>query len=492
MFQWSQIGCLLNFVAHQIATRCLPEEHALLNKVIQYLAMESIENETSREHADREQSWLELLTTNCLTNMTNTELFQLASRAKCYRVSEYLLLKLKKYNTILDCYILDKYRHDELFIYILKNIEDDQRKIFEQISSNFDKLLLINCDKLTKIICDFYPDKIQNFINSLKISNEKRLLYMFLNNLIRKQQLITLETENYEIYLDTLCIYNPENVLEFLQSNDNYGLDNSLEIVRKYELNSASIYIYERKGDYKTAFNISLELLKEAPESTSEMCAIQVSSLCSRASECLVENDRENLWFQLLKVVLLRTDLSLMTKNILYSASKYVDLTKLIQLVLTSGTHSGNFGDIKHLLLGMLSNSEYETLLLQTTSHILGNDLHKLLVHEKNIAKKGLFVRSIKCIICRLKLINNDNNNVVIFGVCGHALHKECAIKIQVNNKLVQCPRCGVKMNEDETICLADPSQNIVDNNLLSNGDTSLNLQVTAPPRIGIGERNNY
>jgi len=444
--------------------------------------MEYIDSETPRQHSEREHAWLELLTADCLTHIRHDILLKMSRNAKCYRVVEYLLEKMKKYDEILLCYILDPLRHSELFKYITNYTNSYNRKILKQIYDNFENIFSINSEYITKIIATSFATNIKQFITLF--DNSPNNLYIFLDSLLKEG--IILDACDYENYINLLCQYNPENVEAFLKNNDLYKLETTLEIVKKYELHNACVYLYEKKGDYHAAFQLSLELLKESPESSSETLALQISTLCTRASEVLPENEKENLWFSFLRVILSRPDLTSITKNVLHAASSHVDLTKLVQLVLTSGTKTGNFGDIKHLLVGMLSNSRYETLLLQTTARILGKDLHDILAKEKRASSQGLCIKSIKCVICRIAL-RNPMTKCIIFGSCGHTVHEECFQTSKLNNannEKCSCPRCGLEINERQSISLSEPNTNIINNeNLIS---TSV-LQLAAPPRIGIG-----
>lgn len=474
----------------------MPEDSSLLNKVVNYLKLEHIQNESPREHSDREQAWLELLENDCLTHILNSEQLKMALNAKCYRVAEYLYEKYRDYGEILSCYIRDQSRHMEMWSYIHKHALIVDRKCYQQIHDNFEKLLEINCEEITKIVIDYFPTNINQLIRSL--DGTEMLLYMFLGELIKQH--VTIETNDCETYLNNLCKFNPENVDSFLRTNDNYRLENALDIVKKYQLCSSCIYLYERQGDYESGFNLSLELLKEAPESTAECRALEVSGLCSRASQALGDSEKEEMWFAFLKMILPRPDLTQITKNILNSASAHVNLTKLVELVLNFNTSSGNFGDIKHLLLGMLSNSRYETLLLQTTAKILGHDLHNLLAKERQSACQGLAVKSIKCILCRLQLYGGASD-ILVFGSCGHAAHDQCietnllAKNNDGSSSQLQCPRCGISVSENEPIHLAKPKWDIFPNNIKqlnsisgsSVDDFTGVLQLEAPPRLGIG-----
>ncbi|XP_065093057.1 vacuolar protein sorting-associated protein 8 homolog [Ochlerotatus camptorhynchus] len=496
---WSQIGCLLNFIAQQIASRQLPENDLLLEKVITYLARQSEEiavgRMTRREHSEQEQTWLELLRSNCLSHISNEELLEVSRQGRCYRVTEYILEQLERYEEIFDCYLLDEFRHAELFHYISQYSEDGRRKVLPLFIKNFQQILDINCEQTTRVATDHFMRHLNQLLQLLEDSPER--LFHFLRQLIK--QGVQLETRDCEKYLELLCHYQPEEVIEFLKSNDSYRLDFAVGTIKGHGMNTALIYLYEKQGDYQSAYAVAVEALRDAPESTAEMCALQVSGLCSRASSVLSEAERQELWFSLLKIVLSRTDLTQITKNILHAASEFVDLAKLVQLVLTSGTKTGNFGDIKHVLIGMLSNSAYETVLLETTSRILGRDLHAILARERRFARKGLCVKSIKCTICRCKLYNAAKDAVVVFGNCGHALHKDCASRYctvatdspstEANSVTkLRCPRCDVVISERESVrtseCRADLSS--VDVHREAGTTDPSALKLSAPPRIGL------
>lgn len=490
-FQWSEIGSLLNFISQQIATHNLPGDTTLVTKVVNYLKLEHIHNESPREHFEREQAWLELLENDCLSHISIAEQLKMAETAKCYKVVEHLMEKRKSYDDILKCYLHDTSRHLEIWSYIQKYATQPARKIYQQLYHNFVELLNINSEEMTKIIVDYYPANVHQLIRLL--DTDEMQLYIFLTELQKLNASLT--TNDYETYLNLLCKYNAEQVDTFLRSNENYRLENALETVRNYQLYLSCIFLYEKQGDYQSAFNMSLDLLKEAPESIAECRALEVNALCSRASNVLAKTEREQLWFTFLRQILSRPDLSQICRNILHSASAHVNLSKLVQLVMTSGTINGNFGDIKHLLLGMLSNSQYEILSLQTTAKILDKDLHDLLAKEKRATTQGLCVQLMKCVVCHMRLQHNQYG-IVVFGVCGHAGHKQCMENTSnecssSNSELtIKCPLCFNSIIKCEHMEFSEPRTKLfVTNNANDNNDDtsySNKLQLEAPPRIGI------
>lgn len=466
----------MNFVAREISASNLPDDPVLLQKVLEYVKMEQIENESARQHSDREQAWLALLEADRINTLNLSDHLKLAYQAKCYRVVENLLEKQKSYDQILECYLLDPHRHAEVWNYLQRYANQSDRKILQQCSDNFAKLMEIDSEKTTQFIVEYFPRNIDQLIKLLEADENN--LYKFVGTLLRNN--ISLNSKHCELYLNLLCQRSPKNVEGFLRTNENLRLENAIEIVQKYELFDCLIYLHERQGDFDAAFNLSLDLLKEAPESTAEMRALELSALCSRASQVLSSADRENLWFSLIKTILSRTDLTLITRSILHAAGGHVNLSNLVQLVLNSGTKTGNLGDIKHLLIGMLANSKYEILLQQTTARILGHDLHEMLAKEKKAASRGLFIKSIKCIVCRSRLYNQQE--ALVFGLCGHAAHRSCISEVcAVDEKKFQCPRCDNDIIESKPIELAKPNDNFFENN--ANDRCSLTLNLEAPPR---------
>ncbi|XP_055378489.1 vacuolar protein sorting-associated protein 8 homolog [Condylostylus longicornis] len=455
---WSQIGCLLNFISQQLSTNILPDDSSLLDKVVNYLSRDEIEGETPRQHMERENAWLELISCDRLSHIPLEKQLDMAKRAKCYCVVEHLLEKEKKYDEILECYINNSQRHFEMFSYMDIHARNIERKILQQIEKNFTALLRIDSERLTKIIADNFEDSIFRLIELL--NDEPKLLYSFFTNLLKIG--VMLESENCEKYINLLSKEAPNNVLEFLKSNNNYRIEKALDIVKIYNLHDSVIFLYEKLGDYHMAFNLTMSLLENQIESRQlEHLITNLGALCLRASAVLPEEERENMWFTLLKFIFANSKLQTITKSILHDASQHVDLPKLVQLVLdTSETHSNNFGDIKDLLMGMLTNSKYEQILVENTAQILGQDLHLKFCKKRKDAKRGLWIAIVKCIVCRQRLYN-QTDNIFIFGICGHAIHKSCLKEVQ-NDDNLHCPRCGSSIINQSPIILAEPKSEII------------------------------
>lgn len=477
--QWPDIGCLLNFIAQQISSRSLPDDPLILDQVVSHLKTEATDHESKRQHAEREQAWLELLVNDCLLHITMGDQLRSARAAKCYRVVEYLLEKRKCFEDILPCYLDDEFRHVELWSYLRRHAKHEERAILEQLFAHFEQILRIDAVELTRIVVDCFANQIPQLLQLLDPNEAES--FRFMQEL--DKQHVTFETVDSEQYVMLLCRFDAEQVDGYLRRNDNYRIDTALGIVRAFQLGDSIMYLLEKQGNYEEAFSVGMDRLRDAPESKVEARAVELSQLCTRATDVLSSKDSHRLWFSLIDTVLVRPDLSNITRSILHAASKYVDLSEMVQRIMmaTRSESSGNFGDIRPILVGMLSNSKYETFLLQTTAKVLGDDLHNQLAREGSLTGRGLAIKSVRCVNCQTGLIGQD---VRVFGSCGHAVHDSCALTPS-GGQLEHCPRCGAGVGGGQfaSAVITPKTGTIHVHTTPSHGV----LQVDAPPRIGIG-----
>lgn len=489
-----QFGILCNFISQQIITQNLPDSASFLTQIINYITSEeSVCQTTSRQHLEKEQTFMNLMEANALsTRFTFEDLLEIAMRTKCFVVARYILEKLRRYDKMIECYVLNNDSH-QLFRYIMDYKNVDERKIYQQILEHFQALLEMDCEKISKLIIEYYPICIPQFLSL--VENNSKLNYALLNRLITTES-VDLEICEYDKYLTLLLQYNPENVLDFLQNpSHNYKVDHALALCEEKSLTCAIIYLYEKKGDYKKAFTLSMELLKEAPESLAETQALRLCSLCSRISN--IVSDSEAFWFELIETVLSRSYLSPIVKQVLHLSSSYVDLTKLVQLIMSSDGEENNFGDIKHILIDMLTNFEYESLMLKTTQNIFGRDLHRKLLKEKQLAEAGIYGKSLKCFLCKRRLTDNfmnEDDQVIILSICGHSIHNSCFQKIDKyveededgncdsDLNSIKCNECGLVIYEKDSIYINKTNYNLIS----KSKDEAFDLKLKSPTRIGL------
>jgi hypothetical protein len=502
-------------MSQQITTQNLPDSATFLTQIINYITSDDNLPITSRQHIEKEQTFLNLLEANALSGrFTFEDMLEIAMRTKCYTVARFILEKLKRYENIVECFVLSSSSH-ELFRYIMEYKNVDERKIFQQVLCHFQSLLEMNCEKISKFVVEFYPICIPQFLQN--VMEIPKLHYVFLQALISIGT-INLDISEHDKYLSLMLNYNPENILEFLQNqNHTYDVEKALALCEEKNLSNAMIYLFERKGDHKRAFRLAMDLLKESPESVAETQALKVCSLCVRISNGLNDVEREAYWFELIEAVLSRNYLSSIVKQVLHLSSSYVDLTKLVQLIMRNDGQASakNFGDIRHILIGMLTNFEYESLLLKTTQNIFGKDLHNSLLKEKQSAEAGIYCKFLKCFLCKRKLsdlvINSsassdasESDQILIFSTCGHSIHQSCYQKslkdnndaetgvrlteqddeiIDKNLNSIKCNECGVIIRETDSIYLNKTNWKLISND---DGGATIELKLKAPTRVGL------
>lgn len=527
---WSQIGALMAFVSAQLANRLLPPDPVLIDSVFKFVTRRKGEEgdvvsgeaeETVREHVERENAWLDLLAAGddyVALEVAPHELLRLAKAAGCYRVLEHLYEQSRSFDEILDCYLWDKTRHGELFAYLRRYADEPEREVYPQIAANLIMLLEIGARQLAKVVCECYADRVRSLIGVLDRGSVE--LFRFMEALSGEG--VAFEAEDCELYLELLCRFGgeidggkggktKEEIVErFLQHPGNrYRLDVALATVERYGLEQASVYLLEKRGDFKAAFTRALRLLKGTMEEGGireggEAQALRIAGLCVRASEGVAEEgQRVELWTMLLDVVLSRADLAGCRKQVLHMASGHMDLQRLVQLVLEGGqrggSEGGRFGDIRHLLMSMLANSRYESQLLGTTARVLGTDLHRRFVGDRERARCGLAIRTVACVECGHKLLRGggmgddgkeeveEKRGVVVFGSCGHAVHAQCAPEgEQVDGEeggFSKCPRCRKKAMVASLVRVAQPKINPFERFVARRGNGE-GLQLGAPTRL--------
>lgn len=505
---WAQIGALMGFIAGQLANHLLPPDPVLIDKCYKFVSRrvteddgpsdgEQSEGETVREHVERENAWLDLLSGEYLTEMPGHELIRQAKAAGCYRVLEYLYERNRNFDEILDCYLLDKTRHHELYAYLQRYADEPEREVYPQIAANLIQLLEINGDQLGKVLCECYADRIPSLISVL--ARESVELFKFMG--ILSDHGVSFEAPDCELFVELLCKFGTsEELIAFLQNPVNrYRLDKALETVEQWQQEEASVYLHEKKGDFQAAFKKSLDLLRGevGQGQNSEERALKIARLCVRASESVTDEEKVELWTMLLNVVLLRGDLASVKKQVLHLASGHMDLTKLVQMVLASAADGeneevGKFGDIRHLLMSMLANSRYESMILETTARVQGADLHGRFVRERNKARHGLAIRTVSCVECghglKVGTGETEEEKVVVFGSCGHAVHGRCKDWARIEEGAADvwsnCPRCRKKVNLKGRANVAHPMVNPMEKFVDQGRGRSEGLQLGAPTRF--------
>lgn len=421
----------MNFIARQIVTCALPQKDMVLKNLYRYISSEVDIDESWREHWEREQAWLELLRAKCFSDIPVAEMIELSKQTKCNRVTELLLIEQKRYDEVLKTYIYDSERHVELIHYLYRYVKDPERLIYKQVSNHFEELLKINSAAITKFILQNYRLEICSFIEKLPKSYE---LYVFFKCLTNEN--ICLESTHTEMYIEMTLEYSPEEVVDYLRSSFIYDTNRVIKICQYYDNKKALSYLYEKNNDFNSALEVELDLFDlQACEESFE----NITSLCCRHNGSYP--DREKLWFRWLGVLFSKRHLVSLFKSVLNRASSCIELSNLVQFVINFSTTDKSFCLIRDIIV-LLSNAKHECMMFKNANGIFVKDLQIQNEVERNISTRGTLIRSVKCVLCRMRL-DRHKSDVLIIGSCGHALHSHCRnIQSHLFGRL-ECPRCG-------------------------------------------------
>lgn len=183
-----------------------------------------------------------------------------------------------------------------------------------------------------------------NMVNSTESLNEVRgkepmsqeLLFRFMKGLFDLAELLKpdrkyihymsqFNAEYCELYVDLICVYEPDKILYFLQttlSDYTYRIDECLRICRKRKVWDGAAYLLEKSGQIEAAFSLNSEklvtLIRElltkllslqdselnASKSTIDATLVSIVQLCQRNSQSLTEPIKDKIWFTLFDEVI--------------------------------------------------------------------------------------------------------------------------------------------------------------------------------------------
>uniref|UniRef100_A0A8C0XA07 RING-type domain-containing protein n=1 Tax=Castor canadensis TaxID=51338 RepID=A0A8C0XA07_CASCN len=444
-FTPSQVGCLFTFLARQLAKpdNTLFVNRTLFDQVLEFLCSP---DDDSR-HSERQQVLLELLQAGGIVQFEENRLIRMAEKAEFYQICEFMYEREHQYDKIIDCYLRDPLREEEVFNYI-HNILSIPGHSAEEKQSVWQKAM----------------DHIENQV----------LLFKFLRSLLDPREGIHVNQESLQIspciteqFIELLCQFKPNQVIETLQVLECYRLEETIQITQKYQLHEVTAYLLEKKGDIHGAFLIMLERLqgklqeithhsentKEDPSLKDvEDTVVETIALCQRNSHNLNQQQREALWFPLLEAMMAPQKLASsttpylhsealksLTMQVLNSMAAFIALPSILQRILQDPVYGkGKLGEIQGLILGMLDTFNYEQTLLETTTSLLNQDLHWSLCNLRASVTKGLNPKQDYCSIClqQYKRRQEMADEIIVFS-CGHLYHsfclqnKECTVEIE-------------------------------------------------------------
>ncbi|CAL1577769.1 unnamed protein product [Knipowitschia caucasica] len=487
-FTPSQVGCLFTFLARQLAKpdNTLFVNRNLFDQVLEFLCSPVDDS----RHTERQQVLLELLQVGGVVQFDEEGLLTLAEKAKFFQVCEFLYEKKHLYDKILDCYLNDPLRKEEIFSFVHNLLSmpgysaEEKQAVRDKALQHMKELVCLDAQKSSDLVFFHFSEDVHSILSLLEEENiQFNLLSCLLEPRDGSCQALSLSQDLalHELLLELMCRFAPEQLLGFLQSCQQYRLEEAIQITDKYHHSEATAYLLERRGDVHGAFNILLEMLKGklrvltdnqtegSPGEASarrdlEQALNTVIELCQRSSQGLNQQQTEGLWFPLLEAMMasqknvtgtsskhISEVLKELTMSVLNSMSSFISLPAIIQRILQDPVYGrGKLAEIQGLILGMLDTFNYEQTLLETTTSLLNHDLHWSLAHLHSSVKRGLHPRQDSCIIClqQYKRKQDSTEEIIVFS-CGHLYHvqclqqKDCSFEQFPQNKQWRCYKCS-------------------------------------------------
>uniref|UniRef100_A0A8D1T2T6 Vacuolar protein sorting-associated protein 8 homolog n=1 Tax=Sus scrofa TaxID=9823 RepID=A0A8D1T2T6_PIG len=439
-------------------------------------------------HSERQQVLLELLQAGGIVQFEESRLIRMAEKAEFYQICEFMYEREHQYDKIIDCYLRDPLREEEVFNYIHNILSipghsaEEKQSVWQKAMDHIEELVSLKPCKAAELVATHFSEQIETVIKKLQ---NQVLLFKFLRSLLDPREGVHVNQELLQVspciteqYIELLCQFSPNQVIETLQVLECYRLDETIQISQKYQLHEVTAYLLEKKGDIHGAFLIMLKRLqsklqeiihqdenaKDVPSLKDvEETMIETIALCQRNSHNLNQQQREALWFPLLEAMMAPQKLSSsaaphlhsealksLTMQVLNSMAAFIALPSILQRILQDPVYGkGKLGEIQGLILGMLDTFNYEQTLLETTTSLLNQDLHWSLCNLRASVTRGLNPKQDYCSIClqQYKRRQEMADEIIVFS-CGHLYHsfclqnKECTVEIEGQTRWT-CYKCS-------------------------------------------------
>uniref|UniRef100_A0A670ZWW7 Vacuolar protein sorting-associated protein 8 homolog n=1 Tax=Pseudonaja textilis TaxID=8673 RepID=A0A670ZWW7_PSETE len=406
-FTPSQVGCLFTFLAQQLAkpNNTLFVNRMLFDQVLEFLCSP---DDDSR-HSERQQVLLELLQAGGIVQFEENRLIQMAEKAEFYQICEFIYEREHRYDRIIDCYLHDPLRKEEVFSYIHNILSipgystEEKQSVWQKTMKHIEELTSVSPFKTADLISIHFSNEIEQIIQILQLSPS-----------------IT------EQFIDLLCRYDADQVLETLKCLESYRLEETIQFNYKIISNYYFCLIQ---------VSAQLPLLKDIEDTLAKTIA-----LCQRNSHKFNQQERE-------------------VSIPLYSGFKKRKHLFPIKPLFDPVYGRGKLGEIQGLVLGMLDSFNYEQTLLETTTSLLNRDLHWSLRNLKASMTRGLNPKQDYCCIClqQYKRRQQTGDQIIVFS-CGHLYHSLCLLSKECGTETTgqmrwTCFKCSASYKGDK-VCL--------------------------------------
>ncbi|XP_014245908.1 vacuolar protein sorting-associated protein 8 homolog [Cimex lectularius] len=366
----------------------------------------SLVTDNSCPSADRQQAFLQLVTSGALADLDHETLLELAKSADFHQVCAILHEIRGEYSQVLKYHLEDPTRREHVFLFIEQSEHRLSMGITEE--DTLKELLQIDAKQTGQLLVRYIPQAIPNILPQL--SNEQ--LFYFLQGMLEESDL---DTELMTNYVCLMCTFEPDKVYQTVKAKTNIELDPAIKVAHEKGLDEVTAILLERSGDLQAAFNVLLARLERAIENGEEDAERMTEELVSLAQRGNTVLDSKTSWLPLLMCLL-----KLNSHELLQRVLNNADLNLVSELHLLMQHTQGTLGELRGLIMGLFTKCRDQRRMLEATKRLHMSGLHGELVDVFTEAKVGCRSPSC-CNICK----DPFTDKFCLFR-CGHGFHIEC------------------------------------------------------------------
>jgi hypothetical protein len=283
-----------DFLAKYLIEGVIRTPKPLTTNIFSRLCTKAFHSEHTSDRKETEETVIHLLQILPLSSFDIDDILRVFEQAKFTRAALFLHKtgvhhmshgSLHHFMSVIDCYLQeeDPYFRREVFTYIKEECSKDSALALSKSTTNrdilrvpllskFPDLVKLDAVQAARLVSDIYADDLEMILQSLD-HDEGLLLYKFLETIINGELtkrdpyagpllLSSLSIRNYQRYLELMAKYHPELVYRYLQTHDNYRLDECLNLCQSHDIPDASAYLLERLGNVSSALQLLLQTLE--------------------------------------------------------------------------------------------------------------------------------------------------------------------------------------------------------------------------------------
>eukprot|EP00042_Codosiga_hollandica_P023126 m.89745 g.89745 ORF g.89745 m.89745 type:complete len:1381 (-) comp51060_c0_seq1:59-4201(-) len=475
-FSPEQLGVFFTFLARQMTS--FPTEITIDKSVFEHV-LKSLTAASQHGHLEeRQQALLDLLACASLQGFDEVAVLLLAEQAKFFRVCEWLYRKQRMFGRILECFLRDTARHDQVFDFLAETVmssnlsQKERADLRGSVMLNIEALTQLDSLETGNFVVQWFGEVLDSIVQSL--SRTPSLHYKFLFSIFLASESSLRATKMRFPYqatlMDLMCQYEPSFVLSFLQSHPDYELSSVLTLCRKYNVTEATAWLLEQAGDlleaYKllfASFSITLPVVVDSCSTVQDRQILlmrihglrrilaSMVSLLSRISSEGQDAQREAFWVDLLGV-LIATRRTVSTDSleatiflresicaVVHGAYGFVSFPLLLQAIVQGQVSTITVREAETILLDILKTFDNEETILRMSAAVLRQDLINVMLSRRLELQRPTICRERMCRQClgAIGSASQTFSGAVVVFQCGHAYHAGCV-------QMVEGPVCVV------------------------------------------------